>query len=64
MTRASLLSSRRGGLRYGVWAALLMVALVGGLCLMAKCRRPHRHWLSTPVAHESLPMPPSTPDRG
>ena len=64
MTQSSLLHSRKGWLRYGVWAVLLMVAVVGGLCLMAKFHHPHRHLFSTPVTHESFPMPRSTPDRG
>lgn len=44
------------------WAAFLVATIVGGLCLMGKFRRPPRH-LSEPP-HDSLPMPPSTPDRG
>lgn len=45
------------------WMIAAAVAAVVGMYLMAKLRHTHRPVLSTPP-YESLPMPPSTPDRG
>ena len=63
MKRALLSHTRKAQLRYGVWAALLIVAVIGGFCLLGKFRGISRRALSSPP-FESLPMPPSTPDRG
>ena len=63
MKRAFLSHTRNAQLRYGIWAALLIAAVVSGLCLLGKFRGVPRRAFSTPP-FESLPMPPSTPDRG
>ena len=63
MKRAALSQTGKARFRYGVWVALWIVAVIGGLCLLGKFHGVPRRAFSTPP-FESFPMPPSTPDRG